>query len=212
MAGLPPISLSLIALKMGLSVRLNGFDVLAHTGPRAAAARIDCRPFMFAGENRLVAWAEVLPDDDTLGEPSAEVSLVVGDLASDKNTNDILAQTEVSPAITKLLPDAPTIVLAHAFHIEADGSPWAFMRAEPIDRSVEGDTLALVRSVRDAIGSRNVKQLVSTFASVISETAQATELSRAAVEDAFVAHWTDVVTEDDVHVRETPLHPILTAL
>ena len=169
---------------------------------------------MLPGENRLIATALSLPDDAAEGEASAEVSLVSGGLDSEKGPTDILAQTEVSPEITKLTPGAPTVVLAHAFHLAVDAVPWTFIGAEAlelpgrsgrVDTGHENDSLVLVRSVRDAIASRNVKQLVSMFATVISETASATETARMEVENAFVAEWTDIVTEDDVRLREATL-------
>jgi hypothetical protein len=195
------LTFELVSRHMAASVRVNGFEIASSLDGRPKVARVDVKPYLQHGENKLSVLVEPLEVPAELDEtPWLEHKFRRGVPDSGTDVADIVAGGQVDPAIVKLAPRAQTSVLAHSIRMACITEPtrWSHDKAVPWTQDKVPEALEVIRAARSAVQGRNLKQLMQQFGLAITEVASATKRDRGDIEGEFGEVWGEVLSDPNV--------------
>jgi hypothetical protein len=201
------LTFELISRHFAASVRVNGFEIASSLDGRPKVARVNVKPYLQHGENKLsvlVEGLEVPPDAEE--PPWLEHKFRRGLPDSGSDVGDIVAGGQVDPAIVKLPPGTLSSVLEHSMQMKSVGpTRWEHDKSVAWTQDRVPEALELVRFVRGAVQSRSLKQLLQAFTLSITEAASACQRDRGDVEGEFVETWGEVLSDSSVTAIDDPI-------
>lgn len=195
------LTFELISRHFAASVRVNGFEIASSLDGRPKVARVNVKPYLKHGANKLSVLVEALevpPDADE--PPWFEHKFRRGIPDSGSDVADIVAGGQVDPAIVKLAPRTLSSVLEHSMQMACieDPTRWEHDKAVPWTQDKVPEALELIRLVRSAVQNRSLKQVMQVFTLAITEAASACQRDRSDVEVEFAETWGEVLSDPAV--------------
>lgn len=202
------LTFELISRHFAASVRVNGFEIASSLDGRPKVARVNVKPYLSHGENKLSVLVEPLavpPDSEE--PPWFEHKFRRGVPDSGSDVGDIVAGGQVDPAIVKLPPGTLSSVLEHRMQMACIKEPtrWEHDKAVPWTQDKVPEALELVRALRSAIQGRSLKILLQHCALAITEVASATKRDRMDVEGELAELWGEVLSDASVTAIDDPI-------
>lgn len=195
------LTFELVCRHMAASVRVNGFEIASSLDGRPKVARVDVKPYLQHGENKLEVLVEPLEVPPDLDEtPWLEHKLRRGIPDSGSDVADIVAGGQVDPAIVKLAPRELSSVLEHSLRPAFISAPtrWEHDKSVPWTSEKVPEALELIRVARRAVQSRDLKSLLKLLSLSVTEVASATKRDRGAVEGELAETWGEVLSDASV--------------
>lgn len=195
------LTFELVSRHMAASVRVNGFEIASSLDGRPKVARVNVKPFLQHGENKLSVLVEPLEVPADLDEtPWLEHKFRRGVPDTGSDVADIVAGGQVDPGIVKLPLRTLSSVLEHSMQLACIKQPtrWEHDKAVPWTQDKVPEALELVRVVRSAIQGRNLKLLMQQFTLATTEVASASRRDRGDVEGELGEIWGEVLSDPSV--------------